>query len=119
MEDARGLMLVVKTSPASRRELLIALEEFRQRVLSESGCLGCRVLEDATHVDQLVWTEWWVDQAHADLATERPRFRALVGAVKLLGTVETLAWLCRREGPDLGTSGREGSGGPDSSEPEN
>ena len=102
-ETERGLVLTLKTSPANRRELLLALEEFRQRVLSEPGCTACQVLEDTSDLNHFVWTEWWLDQARADLAIERPRFRALLGAVKLLGAVETAEWLGRRDGPDFST----------------
>ena len=100
-EAERGLFLALKTSSANRRELLLALEEFRQRVLVEPGCTDCQVLEDTSDLNHFVWTEWWLDQARADLAIERPRFRALLGAIRLLGAVEAMDWLGRRAGPDL------------------
>lgn len=98
-ESERGLFLALKTSPANRRELLLALEEFRQRALTEPGCTACQVLEDTSDVNHFLWTEWWRDEAWADQAMERPRFRALLGAIQLLGAVEDLEWLGRRTGP--------------------
>lgn len=83
----------------NRRELLHALGEFRERVVSTPGCTDCRILEDSTDSNRFIWSQWWVDQAQAELAIERTGFRALVGAVQLLGEVETMEWLGRRDGP--------------------
>ena len=100
-ESECALFLALKTNPRNRRELLLALEGFRRRELSEPGCIRCRVLEDTSETNHLVWTEWWIDRAHADLAIRRRRFRALIGAIKLLGAVEEQVWLGRRDGPEL------------------
>jgi quinol monooxygenase YgiN len=110
-ESERGLVLALKTTSVNRRELLLTLEEFRSRVLSEPGCTGCQVLENTTDINHLVWTEWWIDQAYADLAIERPRFRALIGAIKLLGAIEDQDWVGRRDGPALWNSDRRGANG--------
>ena len=97
--DGPGLVIALKTSPGNRREILMALEEFRRRALTEPGCTACEVLEDVTEHNRFVWTEWWADGADADRAVTQPRVRALLGAVKLLGSVESLEWLSRWEGP--------------------
>lgn len=99
--DGEVLLLALTASPASRREMLLTLDEFRRRALSETGCTVCDVLEDVSTTNRFVWMEGWLDRAQADLAVRRRRFRALLGAVRLLGAVESVEWFHREVGPDV------------------
>lgn len=95
-ERSEGLLLALTTRPSHRREFLLALEEFRKRVLAEPGCVDCEILEDISHANRFVWSEWWPDRTQAERAVTENRFRALLGAVRLLGAIESLDWVTRR-----------------------
>ncbi len=95
-EKNEGLLLALTTRPSQRREFLLALEEFRDRVLAEPGCARCEIYEDVTQINRFVWSEWWPDRNSAERTVHENRFRALLGAVKLLGTIESLDWVSRR-----------------------
>jgi len=97
----QGLVFALRSSPANRREMLLALEEFRQRVLAEPGCTACDVLEDVSETNRFLWMEWWSDPIGVDQIVSRARFRALIGAVQLLGRAECLQRLDRRETTDV------------------
>jgi quinol monooxygenase YgiN len=92
-----GILLVLKTTPGDRRELLLALAEFRQRVLVSPTCRSCDVFEDISETNRILWQEFWSEHQDASAVVESQRFRALLGASKLLGKIEALQWLDRSE----------------------
>lgn len=76
------------TSQAHRRELILTLEEIKSRIVeAESNC-ACEVFEDFSEPNRFRWSEWWPSREHTRRAMESERFRALLGAVKVLGSLE-------------------------------
>ncbi len=92
-----GILLVLTTTPGNRRELLLALTEFRQRALASQDCSDCGVFEDVSETNRILWQEFWAERHDAAAVVESPRFRALLGAARLLGEIETLQWLDKKE----------------------
>jgi quinol monooxygenase YgiN len=90
-----GIEVAMSTSQAHRRELIQALEGLRKRAISdESGC-ACDFFEDLAAPNRFLWTEWWRTTRETDRAQASDRFRALLGAVQLLGTLEAVRRVSR------------------------
>ena len=86
-QPAHGIELVVRTSQANRRELLQTLDEFRDRLGGET--CRCNIFESMTDANLFLWTEWWPDPAGVEQAKVSARFRTLLGAIRVLGTLES------------------------------
>lgn len=106
---AHGIEIVVRTSQANRRELLQTLEEFRGR-LGGDPC-RCDIFESMTDANLYLWAEWWPDPDQVTQAKASARFRTLLGAIRVLGSLEQIR--------DLEGSEKTGRKTPGTYQPEN
>jgi len=85
-----GIEVVLRTSDHHRRELLQTFEELRASGADDASPLACDLYEDVTEANRFLWTEWWrlADEAEESMASAR--FRTLLGAIKVLGTLEVV-----------------------------
>ena len=80
----------MSTIQIHRRELIQTLEGLKQRIAAnEPGCV-CEVFEDLGEPNRFLWIERWPTSEDADRAQASDRFRALLGAIKVLGTLESI-----------------------------
>ena len=78
-----------------RRELLQTLEDLRDRFAAgETDCV-CDFFEDLSEPNRFMWTEWWARPDLVDEAMESSRFHTLLGAIKVLGSLEGVRRLDR------------------------
>jgi quinol monooxygenase YgiN len=94
-EMSCGIEVAMTTSQAHRRELIQALEGLRNQAISDESECTCDVFEDLAAPNRFLWTEWWRTTREADRAQASDRFRALLGAVRLLGTLEAVRRVSR------------------------
>jgi len=80
-----GLQLTVTVPQGNRRELIQALEGFREKAVAEPGLRDCDFFEDLSEPNRFLWTEWWPCAEDVDRVRASQRFRALAAAVRLLG----------------------------------
>ena len=93
-----GIEVAMRTSQTHRRELIQALEGLRTRIGDSDGVYECEVFEDLAEPNRFLWSEWWpTPELRAD-ARESDRFRTLIGAVKVLGTLESIRSVERSAG---------------------
>ena len=84
-----GLELSVKSDSAHRSELLQTLQNLRQEVMIEGVSHECRVFEDLSGPNQFLWLQWWHSQHQLQDYLRSVGFRTLLGAIKVLGTLES------------------------------
>lgn len=86
------------TSQTHRRELILTLEGLKNRVIArEPGC-ACEIFEDLAVPNRFLWSEWWASKEECERAKTSERFRALLGAVKVLGSLESVRHVTRARG---------------------
>jgi len=88
VELTRGIEISFRTRPANRREVIQALETLRERVLASGRPSDCQISEDLTETNVFRWSEWWPEDSDTAAIANTDRFRALLGAVRLLGSLE-------------------------------
>jgi quinol monooxygenase YgiN len=84
-----GLEMSVHCEPVHRTELLQSLRDLCSSAARESRCQECRVFEDVGASERFLWLQWWRSQRHLEEFLASTRFRTLVGAIKVLGTLES------------------------------
>jgi quinol monooxygenase YgiN len=57
---------------------------------------ACEIFEDLERPNRFLWTEWWPDPGGLDDQVETDRFRALLGAIRVLGSLESVRQVSRR-----------------------
>ncbi len=82
-----GIEISVEVRPEKRDEFLQAVETLRP--LGEEGkhCESQEIYEDRGQRNRLLWVERWQNNSLLQTRLGSDRFHALLGAVKVLGTV--------------------------------
>ena len=85
-----GIEINVEVRPDKRDEFLQAVETLRP--LGEEGkhCESQEIYEDHGQRNHFLWVERWRDDGRLRTRLSSDRFRALLGAVKVLGSVEDM-----------------------------
>jgi len=94
-----GIEVTVRARQTHRRELLQTLEDLRDRFAAGEADCVCDFFEDLSEPNHFMWTEWWTRPEKVDQAMESRRFRTLLGAIKVLGTLESVRRLDRSNQP--------------------
>ena len=83
-----GIEISVEVRPEKRDEFLQAVETLRP--LGEEGkhCESQEIYEDRAQRNRFLWVERWQDTDRLQARLDSDRFHALLGAVKVLGSVE-------------------------------
>jgi quinol monooxygenase YgiN len=85
-----GIEVAMSTTQINRREMIQTLDGLKARILDEEPGCGCEFFEDLGTPNRFLWKEWWPTKEAAENARSSDRFRALVGAVKILGSLESI-----------------------------
>lgn len=89
-EDLCGIDVAMRTKQIHRRELIQTLEGLKDRIVADESSCECEVFEDLGEANRFLWSERWPTLEEADRAQASDRFHALLGAVKVLGTLESV-----------------------------
>ncbi len=84
-----GLEIAVRSDQAQRVELLQTLQGLSGEQIGHGGCVECRVYEDMGRPTGFLWHQWWRSQQQLEENLRSVAFRTLLGAVKVLGTLES------------------------------
>jgi quinol monooxygenase YgiN len=87
-----------------RRELIQTLDGLMDRISESEPDCGCEVFEDLAVANRFLWSEWWPSVEECESAQDSERFRALIGAIKVLGSLESVRHVSRRPGSDCETA---------------
>ena len=80
-----GILIRARVEPDQRRELMQMCKSWLVSNQLPAACLERRVYEDATTPTNLLLVEQWLDTEAMNSYLSSERFRALIGAVKVLG----------------------------------
>jgi len=84
-----GLELSVTSDDRHRAELLQTLEHLSYDQARTGDCLECRVYERIPQSNAFLWHQWWRSERHLEGHLGSVAFRTLLGAIKILGTLES------------------------------
>lgn len=96
-----GLELTVQSDSAHRTELLQTLQNLTLEAVGREGCLECRVFEDVNGSGRFLWAQWWRSQRQLEEHLRSVAFRTLLGAIKVLGTLESARTLDLQDSTSL------------------
>jgi quinol monooxygenase YgiN len=80
-----GIVIRAEVEPNQRHELMQMFKETSQPDQLPTACLERRVYEEAYLPTNLLLVEHWSDKAAMNSYLSSDQFRALIGAVKVLG----------------------------------
>lgn len=80
-----SIIIRARVEPEQRRELMQMFKEATQPNQLPTTCLERRIYEDVISPTHLLLIEQWIDAAAMNSYLSSERFRALIGAVKVLG----------------------------------
>ena len=86
-----GLYVRVKVDSQKRHELLQLFDYISEKL--EDGCLDCCVYKDIHCPDSLVLIEQWTDSDSLSLYMKSDKYRAVLGGIKTLGTLDQASTL--------------------------
>jgi len=82
-----GILIRGRVEPEQRHELMQMCKSWLVANQLPAACLERRVYEDAISPTNLLLIEQWSERAAMHSYLSSDRFRALIGAVKVLGTL--------------------------------
>lgn len=80
-----GVLIKARVGPDQRHELMQMCESWLASNHLPEACLERQVYQNATSPMDLLLVEQWSDEAQMNSYLSSDRFRALIGAVKVLG----------------------------------
>jgi len=84
-----GLELAVQSDAAHRIEMLQSLTDLAREAVGGGECLECGVFEDVSVSGRFLWAQWWRSQTQMGEHLRSSAFRTLLGAIRVLGSLET------------------------------
>jgi quinol monooxygenase YgiN len=84
-----GLELAVRSDTAHRIEMRQSLTDLAREAVGGGECLECGVFEDVSVSGRFLWAQWWRSQTQMGEHLRSSAFRTLLGAIKVLGSLET------------------------------
>lgn len=78
------ILIRAQVEPEQRRELMLTCKTWLSNQLP-TACLERRAYEDAMAPTHLLLVEQWLDEGAMNSYLSSEKFRALIGAVKVLG----------------------------------
>ncbi|MGD9139373.1 MAG: antibiotic biosynthesis monooxygenase [Desulfobacterales bacterium] len=85
-----GLEILLSIQPGQRHEFLQTVDMFRCQNHTAKARIGCSLFETVGTPNQFLWVEKWTDQGALDDYMKTDRFRALLGAIQVLGGLNNL-----------------------------
>jgi quinol monooxygenase YgiN len=85
-----GLEILLSIQPQQRHEFLQTVDMFRCQNDKPKARIVCNLFETVGTPNQFLWVEKWTDQGALDEYTKTDRFRALLGAIQVLGELNNL-----------------------------
>lgn len=85
-----GIELLIRVEERKRNEFLQAAQALCRQMLREGGegLLTCGAFEDLSDSGRFLWIEHWRDRSELETHLGSDEHRALLGAIRVLGTLE-------------------------------
>ncbi len=80
-----GLVIIARVEPHQRHELMQMFQEVSRPDQLLAACLERRIYEESHSPTNLLLVEHWSERAALNSYLSSDQFRALIGAVKVLG----------------------------------
>lgn len=84
-----GLALSLRFEAGNRVEFTQTLENLCAEQVVGSSCIECQVYEDLPRRNGFLWLQWWRSETELEKHLSSVEFRTLLGAVKVLGSLES------------------------------
>ena len=89
-----GLEILMHIPPKHRHELLQAFEIFSNKQKNghecTGGCIDRNIFESMGTANRFLWMEKWTDLDSLEVYMKTDRFRALLGAIQVLGKLDAI-----------------------------
>lgn len=85
-----GLEILVSIQSGQRQEFLQTIDMFRSQQVKDRARIGCSIYETVGTPNQFLWVEKWTDQRLLEDYMKSGRFKALLGAIQVLGELNSL-----------------------------
>jgi quinol monooxygenase YgiN len=85
-----GFQILVKVSPDKRQEFLHTFNLLTRADHRSRHCIGQCLFEDVGETNCFLWSEVWNDSKTMETHLNTDRFRSLLGAIDVLGTLEEM-----------------------------
>ena len=85
-----GFQILVKVSPDKRQEFLHTFNLLTRADHRSGQCIGQCLFEDVGETNRFLWSEIWNDSKTMEAHLETDRFRSLLGAIDVLGTLKKM-----------------------------
>ena len=95
-----GIEIVTRVGADKRHEFLQAFELFRKPEMWSGDCLSRNLFEEIARPEYFLWQERWRSEDALEAYMTSETYRALIGALKVLGKVELLQRVYFSAGPD-------------------
>jgi quinol monooxygenase YgiN len=82
-----GLEMIFKIHPEKRSEFLLAIDMMKEAGHLEENRIGMQLFEQVTESNTFLWLEHWEDTEVLNNYCNQNKFRALMGAIDILGKI--------------------------------
>jgi quinol monooxygenase YgiN len=96
-----GLEILISIQSGQRQEFLQTIDMFRSQREKDKARIGCKIFETVGTPNQFLWVEKWTDQRLLDDYMKSARFKALLGAIQVLGELNSLQFIELKKQNDL------------------
>ena len=96
-----GLEILISIQSGQRQEFLQTIDLFRNQQEKDKARIGCNIFETVGTPNQFLWVEKWTDQRLLDDYMKSARFKALLGAIQVLGELNSLQFIELKKQNDL------------------
>ena len=100
-----GIEIRVDVRPEKRDEFLQAVEALQAMTRRDrEACVSQNIYQERGHQTRFLWVERWAERANLEARLESDPFRALLGAVRVLGVVSDMEVVEAADWPDADSS---------------
>ena len=85
-----GLEIIASIQPEQRQEFLQTIDMFRCQLDEDKARVSCSIFETVGTPNQFLWVEKWAEKGPLDDYLETGRFKALLGAIQVLGKLNSI-----------------------------
>jgi quinol monooxygenase YgiN len=96
-----GLEILISIQSGQRQEFLQTIDMFRSQQVKNTARIGCHIFEKVDTPNQFLWVEKWKDRKPLDDYMKTGRFKALLGAIQVLGELISLQFFELKKLKDL------------------
>jgi quinol monooxygenase YgiN len=96
-----GLEILISIQSGQRQEFLQTIDMFCSQREKDKARIGCKIFETVGTPNQFLWVEKWTDQRLLDDYMKSARFKALLGAIQVLGELNSLHFIALKQQNDL------------------